>query len=77
LILPTSSWPPVLQFIAFPLALMAGAAASGAVGYVIGAPTLRLKGDYLAIVTLAFGELAPTSLASVEAQRVQLDFEQL
>src|SRR2546422_11471543 len=28
-------------------------------GVIIGAPTLRLRGDYLAIVTLAFGEIVP------------------
>ena len=29
------------------------------VGIVIGLPTLRLRGDYLAIVTLGFGEIMP------------------
>ena len=28
-------------------------------GVILGAPTLRLRGDYLAIVTLAFGEIVP------------------
>src|SRR5205085_10234242 len=28
-------------------------------GIILGAPTLRLRGDYLAIVTLAFGEIVP------------------
>ena len=28
-------------------------------GAILGAPTLRLRGDYLAIVTLAFGEIVP------------------
>ena len=28
-------------------------------GVVLGAPTLRLRGDYLAIVTLGFGEIVP------------------
>jgi branched-chain amino acid transport system permease protein len=31
-------------------------------GILIGAPTLRLRGDYLAIVTLAFGEIVPNAL---------------
>jgi branched-chain amino acid transport system permease protein len=31
-------------------------------GLIIGAPTLRLRGDYLAIVTLAFGEIVPNAL---------------
>ena len=29
------------------------------VGVIIGLPTLRLRGDYLAIVTLGFGEILP------------------
>ncbi|MFF9894136.1 branched-chain amino acid ABC transporter permease [Streptomyces longispororuber] len=38
-------------------AVLTGAAASLAFGVIIGAPTLRLRGDYLAIVTLGFGEI--------------------
>lgn len=38
-------------------ALLVGAAASLVFGVLIGAPTLRLRGDYLAIVTLGFGEI--------------------
>lgn len=41
----------------FLLALFVGAAAAGICGILIGIPVLRLKGDYLAIVTLAFGEI--------------------
>ncbi len=36
-----------------------GAAIAGVFGAVLGAPTLRLRGDYLAIVTLGFGEIIP------------------
>ena len=38
--------------------LMAGIA-TAIVGVLIGLPTLRLRGDYLAIVTLGFGEILP------------------
>jgi branched-chain amino acid transport system permease protein len=38
-------------------AVLTGAGASLVFGVVIGAPTLRLHGDYLAIVTLGFGEI--------------------
>ena len=38
--------------------IIGGIACAGA-GIVIGAPTLRLRGDYLAIVTLGFGEIIP------------------
>ncbi len=41
----------------FFLAILIGAAAAGLFGILIGIPVLRLKGDYLAIVTLAFGEI--------------------
>ena len=41
----------------FPLScLMGGVVAAGA-GYIVGLPSLRLRGDYLAIVTLGFGEI--------------------
>ena len=40
--------------------LLIGAGAFAALwGVIIGAPTLRLRGDYLAIVTLGFGEIIP------------------
>ena len=41
----------------FFLALLIGAVSAGFIGFLIGMPVLRLKGDYLAIVTLAFGEI--------------------
>jgi len=43
--------------IRFPLAILLGALFAGLFGLLIGIPVLRLKGDYLAIVTLAFGEI--------------------
>ncbi|MBR0406880.1 MAG: branched-chain amino acid ABC transporter permease [Clostridia bacterium] len=39
------------------VAIVAGGLLAGIVGAVIGIPVLRLRGDYLAIVTLAFGEI--------------------
>ncbi|MCI9162919.1 MAG: branched-chain amino acid ABC transporter permease [Lachnospiraceae bacterium] len=47
---------PSLQ-LRFFLAILIGAAVAGVCGILIGIPVLRLKGDYLAIVTLAFGEI--------------------
>ena len=44
-------------FIRFTLAILIGAVAAGLFGIFIGVVVLRLKGDYLAIVTLAFGEI--------------------
>mgnify|MGYP005762961421 FL=1 len=46
--------PSVPRFI---LAIFVGAAVAGVFGIIIGIPVLRLRGDYLAIVTLAFGEI--------------------
>jgi branched-chain amino acid transport system permease protein len=45
--------------LSFWLALPLCAAMSAGFGVLFGAPTLRLKGDYLAIVTLGFGEIVP------------------
>ena len=39
------------------IALLAGCGAAAICGVIIGIPALRLRGDYLAIVTLAFGEI--------------------
>jgi ABC-type branched-subunit amino acid transport system permease subunit len=39
--------------------LIVGAAVAAVFGILLGAPTLRLRGDYLAIVTLGFGEIVP------------------
>jgi branched-chain amino acid transport system permease protein len=45
--------------VSFWLLLLAAGAFAGLWGVIIGAPTLRLRGDYLAIVTLGFGEIIP------------------
>ncbi|MFN8845238.1 MAG: branched-chain amino acid ABC transporter permease [Bdellovibrionales bacterium] len=50
----------------FLLSLFAGGFAA-AFGYAVGLPSLRLKGDYLAIVTLGFGEIMRVILLNVEA----------
>lgn len=46
--------PPIVLF---PLGLLFGGLMALVAGIVVGIPTLRLKGDYLAIITLAFGEV--------------------
>lgn len=43
--------------IRFPLAIIFGGIVAALAGFLIGIPVLRLRGDYLAIVTLAFGEI--------------------
>jgi branched-chain amino acid transport system permease protein len=52
---------PIHQAIHIPfwIALLVGMFAAASAGAILGAPTLRLRGDYLAIVTLGFGEIVP------------------
>jgi len=50
----------------FPLALLAGGLAAAFMGLVIGLPTLRLKGDYLAIATLGFGEIIRVCILNIK-----------
>ncbi|MEC4019729.1 branched-chain amino acid ABC transporter permease [Streptomyces sp. H27-D2] len=49
-------------------AVLAGAGASLVFGVLIGAPTLRLRGDYLAIVTLGFGEIFRISMNNLNGK---------
>lgn len=43
--------------VVFPAAILVGGLIAALFGFLIGIPVLRLRGDYLAIVTLAFGEI--------------------
>ena len=45
--------------------LLVGAAMAAMFGIMLGAPTLRLRGDYLAIVTLGFGEIVPIAILNL------------
>lgn len=47
----------VMSWLRFPLAIIVGGIVAAVAGFLIGIPVLRLRGDYLAIVTLAFGEI--------------------
>jgi branched-chain amino acid transport system permease protein len=51
----------------FALALLAGGLAAALAGLIVGVPSLRLKGDYLAIVTLGFGEIIRVVLQNIDA----------
>ena len=51
----------------FPLALLAAGTTAGAAGWLVGFPSLRLKGPYLAIATLGFGTAVYQVFANVEA----------
>lgn len=50
----------------FWIALIAGAIAAAFGGLLVGIPTLRLKGDYLAIATLGFGEIIRVAIVNLE-----------
>ena len=49
----------------FWLCIWVAAAMSALLGVVIGAPTLRVRGDYLAIITLGFGEIIPVAIRNL------------
>jgi branched-chain amino acid transport system permease protein len=48
------------------------AGVSAALGLLIGAPTLRVRGDYLAIITLGFGEIIPVFIRNLGDVNVEL-----
>lgn len=47
--------------------LLAGGLAAAVAGFIVGVPSLRLKGDYLAIVTLGFGEIIRVIIQNTNA----------
>lgn len=49
------------------MAIVIGAIAAGLAGMVVGIPSLRLKGDYLAIVTLGFAEIIRIIILNIDA----------
>ena len=51
----------------FAVSLLAGGLAAAAIGFLIGIPTLRLDGDYLAIATLGMGEIIRVCILNIEA----------
>lgn len=54
------------EIVELTLGLIAGGAVAAFFGFVIGMPVLRLNGDYLAIVTLGFGEIIKSVLISMK-----------
>ncbi|HEX7664397.1 MAG TPA: branched-chain amino acid ABC transporter permease, partial [Polyangiaceae bacterium] len=55
------------SFVVVPVALVSGAIVAGAFGFLVGLPSLRLRGDYLAIVTLGFAETVRLVIATSQA----------
>jgi branched-chain amino acid transport system permease protein len=62
---------PELSFLREPLgigiAVVLGGIGAGVAGYLVGLPSLRLRGDYLAIVTLGFGEIIRIIFLNIDA----------
>jgi branched-chain amino acid transport system permease protein len=57
-----------------PAGMLLGGAAAAFFGWVVGVPSLRLRGDYLAIVTLGFGEIIRVLLENANQISPQADF---
>jgi len=64
----TGFLPPIAQnAVLLLLGLLAAAVAAGLAGLAVGIPSLRLRGDYLAIVTLGFGEIIRVFILNIDA----------
>jgi branched-chain amino acid transport system permease protein len=55
------------SFLLLPVALIVVALVCAAIGFVVGLPSLRLRGDYLAIVTLGFSEIVRLTILGISA----------
>jgi branched-chain amino acid transport system permease protein len=60
----SSGW---LTAAAFLLAILVGGLVSAVAGFLVGLPSMRLRGDYLAIVTLGFGEIIRVAILNIDA----------
>lgn len=61
----TSQW--LAQNALLIVAVLLGGVVAAAAGYLVGLPSLRLRGDYLAIVTLGFGEIIRVVILNIDA----------
>ena len=59
-------FPVPVDFLNLPLYAIAGGLCAAAAGFLVGMPSLRLRGDYLAIVTLGFGEIIRVVLLNMD-----------
>lgn len=59
-------FPETLARLNFPIYAICGGLAAAAAGFLVGMPSLRLRGDYLAIVTLGFGEIIRVILLNMD-----------
>jgi branched-chain amino acid transport system permease protein len=58
---------PVARALYFPIPLLVGGLAASVAGLLVGIPALRLRGDYLAIATLGFGEIIRIAILNIDA----------
>jgi branched-chain amino acid transport system permease protein len=59
------TWPPHGLELNFWWAMLLSVPVAALFGIILGAPTLRVRGDYLAIITLAFGEIVPIAFRNL------------
>ena len=57
------------EAVALPLSLIVGGLFAAVIGFIIGIPALRMRGDYLAIITLGFGEIIRVILTNIDYRR--------
>lgn len=60
-------FPSYLNFLNYMIFAISGGLVAAAAGYFVGLPSLRLRGDYLAIVTLGFGEIIRVMLLNTQS----------
>src|SRR5215468_6230353 len=65
------------SFVVVPVSLLASATLAGLFGLLVGLPSLRLRGDYLAIVTLGFAEIFRLLVASAPRAETSSTIENL
>ena len=58
---------PAFQHGALALSMLTGGTVAALAGLLVGLPSLRLRGDYLAIVTLGFGEIIRVAILNIDA----------
>lgn len=59
-------FPPEMAIVSFLLYALLGGILAALAGFLVGQPSLRLKGDYLAIVTLGFGEIIRVTILNMD-----------
>jgi branched-chain amino acid transport system permease protein len=66
-VLTVKAIPPSLAQVLFPVAVIAGGLAAATAGLIVAFPSFKTRGDYLAIVTLAFGMIVKSAIENINA----------